>query len=68
MNIDGGLVARPSINAIQEYEILTGSLSAEFGLFTFLAGKELPVSSRNGRAVITVPQLHQYDVITVGWA
>jgi len=45
MNIEGGLVIRPSIDAIQEFQIQTGNFSAEFGR---AAGGVIQVQLRSG--------------------
>jgi hypothetical protein len=34
---------------------------------TNLAGRELPLTAAKGRAVVTLPRLDQYDVITLEW-
>jgi len=45
INIEGGLVMRPSIDAIQEFQIQTGNFSAEFGR---AAGGIIQVQLRSG--------------------
>jgi hypothetical protein len=71
VSLVNGVTARPSESFLNIVEVIpiTGAKlvvrDRRVRLATDLDGRELPVRVEEGRSVVTVPRLDQYDLITL---